>query len=94
VTLLARGVLGYVSVYVDGLEPRRVPPLVLELWRDAVSMYWWVAEDRWNAETAAELAELLGELHSLVPHARLAYDDQSDVDESWGPVNRYLAAIR
>jgi hypothetical protein len=77
-----------------GLEPRRVPPLVLEFWRDAVSMYWWVAEDRWNAETAAELAELLGELHSLVPHARLAYDDQSDVDEFWGPVNRYLAAIR
>ena len=93
-TLLARGELGYVSVHVDGLEPHRLPLLVFEFWRDAVSMYWWVADEGWNTKTAAALAELLGELHALVPHSRLAYDDQSDVDEFWGPVSRYLATIR
>jgi len=94
IALLARGELGYVSVAIDDLQPRRLPPLVLELWPDAASMYWWVNDHGWNAETAAELAELLGQLHALVPQARLAYDEPSAVDEFWAPVNSYLATLR
>ena len=89
VALLAQGELASVSVIIDGLEPRRLPPLVLEMWPDAVSMYWWVNDDGWDTETVAELAKLLGELHALVPQARLAYEP--NVDEFWGPVNSYLA---
>ena len=94
IVLLARGELGYVSVVIDDLQPRRLPPLVLELWSDAASMYWWVNDHGWNAETAAELAELLGQLHALLPQARLAYEEPSPVEEFWGPVNTYLTAIR
>ena len=93
VTRLARGELGYVSVNVDGVVPRRLPPVALELWPDAVSMYWWVGDHGWDAETVAELAQLLGELHALVPHARLTYE-QPNVDEFWGPIKSYLATTR
>jgi hypothetical protein len=92
VARLARGELGYVSVNANGLKPRRVPPVALELWPDAVSLYWWVNDDGWDTETVAELAEFLGELRALVPHARLAYEEL-DVEQFWGPVNSYLATL-
>jgi hypothetical protein len=93
VTHLARGELGYVSVNVDGLLPRRLPPLALELWPDAISMYWWVGDDGWDAETVAQLAELFGEFQALVPHARLTYE-HPNVDEFLGPIKSYLATTR
>jgi len=56
-------------------------------------MYWWVGDDGRDAETVAELAQLLGEFHALVPHARLAYE-HPDVDEFWVPIKSYLATTR
>jgi hypothetical protein len=39
------------------------------------------------------LVELLGELRSLVPQARLAFEDPRLADEFWGRVEKYLATI-
>lgn len=95
VALLARGELGYVKVALNGVESNTMllPELMLELWPDAVSMYWWVGTGWWDAETVGAFADLLGQLRGLVPHARLAYE-QPDTEEFWGPVNSYVATMR
>lgn len=95
VRLLAHGNgIGYVKVSLEAVESKgvRLPELSVELWPDALSMYWWVGE--WDATTAAALVELLGELRALVPHARLAHETPKDAGEFWGPVQRYLAQER
>lgn len=93
VRLLVQGhEIGYVKASLDGVESSGavLPQLWVELWPDAVSMYWWVG-DPWDEWAAAALAELLGELRSLAPHARLAFEHPELADAVWGPVERYLA---
>jgi len=95
VALIARGELGSVMGSLDGVESSGVllPELRLELWQDAVSMYWWVGTGDWDAEAVAALAELLGELRELLPEAQLAFEGP-DVGEFWGPVTSYVATMR
>jgi hypothetical protein len=94
VAQLARGELGYIRVALVGVESHEVllPDLRFEFWADAVSMYWWVGST-WTASSVAAFAELLGELHALVPHAQPAYEGPN-IDDFWGPVKRYLESMR
>ena len=93
--LVASGEFSYMMVALDGVESCGVllPELRVELWPDAVSMYWWVGTGSWDAETVGALADLLGQLQAVVPDARLAYEDRDDV-EFWEPVNSYVATMR
>jgi hypothetical protein len=93
--LVARGELGYMMVGLDGIESSGVllPQLRVELWPNAVSMYWWVGTGWWDAETVGAFADLLGQLRALVPDVRLAYENRVDI-EFWEPVSRYLETQR
>jgi hypothetical protein len=71
----------------------KLPVLGISLWESGVSLYWWVGDEDlgWRADTAAALAELIGELRELVPHATVQVEGGAEADEFWLAIDEYLA---
>jgi hypothetical protein len=97
VSLLLEGRLPYLTLRVRGLRPNGwvLPDLWLEVISDGLSLYWWVGhpEDNWHRETAAALADVLGEMWEMVPDARLECEYcEGDPLKFWRPIGTYRRA--